>query len=533
VRWRTNSGDGPEARFVPVGDRSRWAPGAGPGPTRPHTGSASSTPPWPAWPGTAPSRRPWTTSPVRPGCRGPPSTGCSPGAVTRCWPPWSTPRWPGSSRPSASDWERPTDLAEALVGGIVEAIHPDPWPCRPGLPGGARARDGARPPGLRRVGPAAVDRVPVHRAVPGPLDEPAEAERVAEWATRIVLSYAIAPSTDHGPDRSGPTPPTWSRPSCSPGSAPCTGRSEVTAAIDITPFTPNSNTPDTVQSTRPSRAATSEPAHHHAEGRQAMTTEMSSTEEIIGRAEIDDFEAILSVVGTEEADGRHVVHSDYDSIFTWDYEKGARPKLNKLYEKAKGAQWNGETDLPWEIEVDQEKLVREQAEATGGFGAGFDLTGTPVGEVGRQGVGGLRGGEPELDAVPVPPRRAGRPHLHGQDRGVGAVDRRQVLRLHPGDGRGPPRGGLRQVPRREAVRPLSGQRPSAHAARRHHRRLAVGHDLPGHADHGGGPGPGRLRVHASDDRGPAAQAAAALRDGRRGPPRGLRCPQPRRSTTRG
>jgi hypothetical protein len=109
-----------------------------------------------------------------------------------------------------------------------------------------------------------------------------------------------------------------------------------------------------------------------------MTTEMSSTEDIIGRSEIDDFEAILSVVGTEEADGRHVVHSEYDSIFTWDYEKGARPKLNKLYEKAKGAQWNGETDLPWEIEVDQERLVIEQAEATGGFGAGFDLTGTPV-----------------------------------------------------------------------------------------------------------------------------------------------------------
>jgi hypothetical protein len=109
-----------------------------------------------------------------------------------------------------------------------------------------------------------------------------------------------------------------------------------------------------------------------------MTTEMSSTEEIIGRAEIDDFETILSVVGTEEADGRHIVHSDYDSIFTWDYEKGSRPKLNKLYEKAKGAQWNGETDLPWDTEVDQERMVLEQAAATGGFGAGFDLTGTPV-----------------------------------------------------------------------------------------------------------------------------------------------------------
>ncbi len=109
-----------------------------------------------------------------------------------------------------------------------------------------------------------------------------------------------------------------------------------------------------------------------------MTTEMSSTEDIIGRKEIDDLEAILAVVGTEESDGRHVVHSDYDSIFTWDYEKGARPKLNKLYEKAKNAQWNGETDLPWDTDVDQEKLVVEAAAAQGGHTVGFDITGTPL-----------------------------------------------------------------------------------------------------------------------------------------------------------
>ncbi len=108
-----------------------------------------------------------------------------------------------------------------------------------------------------------------------------------------------------------------------------------------------------------------------------MTIEMNSTESIIGRAEIDDIEAILAVVGTEDSDGRHVVHSDYDTIFTWDYEKGARPKLNKLYEKAKGAQWNGETDLPWETDVDQEKLAVEAAAAQGGFAVGFDVTGTP------------------------------------------------------------------------------------------------------------------------------------------------------------
>ena len=109
-----------------------------------------------------------------------------------------------------------------------------------------------------------------------------------------------------------------------------------------------------------------------------MTMEMNSTESIIGRSEIDDIEAILAVVGTEEPDGRHVVHSDYDTIFTWDYEKGARPKLNKLYEKAKNAQWNGETDLPWDTDVDQEKLAYQVAEMQGGFAAGFDITGTPL-----------------------------------------------------------------------------------------------------------------------------------------------------------
>ena len=191
-----------------------------------------------------------------------------------------------------------------------------------------------------------------------------------------------------------------------------------------------------------------------------MTTEMSSTEEIIGRAEIDDFEAILSVVGTEETDGRHVVHSDYDSIFTWDYEKGTRPKLNKLYEKAKGAQWNGETDLPWDTEVDQERLVLEQAEATGGFAAGFDLTGTPV----------EKWGEKEWLAFGVESQNwTLSQFLHGEQGALICtakivesvpVDRRQVLRGHPGHGRSPARRGVRQVPRREARRATTRSTPT-------------------------------------------------------------------------
>jgi hypothetical protein len=83
--------------------------------------------------------------------------------------------------------------------------------------------------------------------------------------------------------------------------------------------------------------------------------EYAANAEIIGRDEINDLEAILSVSNTDVDEALHTVADNADAIFTWDYEKGARPGLNKLYEKAKGAQWNGETDLPWDTEVDLEK----------------------------------------------------------------------------------------------------------------------------------------------------------------------------------
>ena len=73
----------------------------------------------------------------------------------------------------------------------------------------------------------------------------------------------------------------------------------------------------------------------------------------------------------------HEVESHYDTIFTWDYEKGARPKLHRLYEKAKTSMWNGETDLPWETEVDQEAVVIANAMNQGGLTQGLDLSGTP------------------------------------------------------------------------------------------------------------------------------------------------------------
>src|SRR6478609_504783 len=85
---------------------------------------------------------------------------------------------------------------------------------------------------------------------------------------------------------------------------------------------------------------------------------MANTDhDILGRADVNDLEAIMAISNTDVDEAIHAVEDNADAIFTWDYEKGARPALNKLYEKAKTAQWNGETDLDWSTPVDPAKIV--------------------------------------------------------------------------------------------------------------------------------------------------------------------------------
>ena len=86
-----------------------------------------------------------------------------------------------------------------------------------------------------------------------------------------------------------------------------------------------------------------------------MTTDYS---EILGRDGLNDLDAILAITNTDVDEVVHAVKDNADAIFTWDYER-SRPNLGRLYEKAKTSQWNGETDLDWSIDVDQEKLARE------------------------------------------------------------------------------------------------------------------------------------------------------------------------------
>jgi len=107
-----------------------------------------------------------------------------------------------------------------------------------------------------------------------------------------------------------------------------------------------------------------------------MATEMASNAELIGRSDINDLEAILSVTNSDVDAISHAIRANSDAIFTWDYER-SRPALGKLYEKAKKSQWNGETDLPWDTEVDQAAVVLANAEARGPIHENMDLTGTP------------------------------------------------------------------------------------------------------------------------------------------------------------
>jgi hypothetical protein len=103
---------------------------------------------------------------------------------------------------------------------------------------------------------------------------------------------------------------------------------------------------------------------------------MANNMDIIGREDINDLEAILSITNTDVDEIEHAIRANADAIFTWDYER-SRPALGKLYEKAKHSQWNSETDLPWDTDVDQEKVVMDNAAANGGFTQDLDLAGTP------------------------------------------------------------------------------------------------------------------------------------------------------------
>jgi len=95
---------------------------------------------------------------------------------------------------------------------------------------------------------------------------------------------------------------------------------------------------------------------------------------IIGRDDVNDYDAILAVTNTSPDEVEHRVRADADATFTWDYTR-SRPALVKLYDKAKTSQWNAD-DLPWDIEVDQEEVARNNMNQNG-IDENMDLSDTP------------------------------------------------------------------------------------------------------------------------------------------------------------
>ncbi len=85
-----------------------------------------------------------------------------------------------------------------------------------------------------------------------------------------------------------------------------------------------------------------------------MAPPVRTDEEILGRADVNDIDTIIDISRTNSdvTSIIHAVQDNSDALFTWDYAKGARPQLERLYEKAKTSQWNAQTDLDWSIEVD-------------------------------------------------------------------------------------------------------------------------------------------------------------------------------------
>jgi hypothetical protein len=68
-----------------------------------------------------------------------------------------------------------------------------------------------------------------------------------------------------------------------------------------------------------------------------------------------------------------VVESAVETVLQWDYA-ASRPELSRLYEKAKGAQWNASLDLDWSRDVEFGSFM-----ASSRVALGLDDLGSPIG----------------------------------------------------------------------------------------------------------------------------------------------------------
>jgi hypothetical protein len=86
--------------------------------------------------------------------------------------------------------------------------------------------------------------------------------------------------------------------------------------------------------------------------------------------------------GPEPEDHIRVVHDHADRLFSWRYER-ERPQPVTLYNKAAASQWNSETDLDWAIDVDPERVVRDEVPALRLARLAATLPGSPMASFGE------------------------------------------------------------------------------------------------------------------------------------------------------
>ncbi|MDZ7733624.1 MAG: ferritin-like domain-containing protein [Acidimicrobiia bacterium] len=250
-------------------------------------------------------------------------------------------------------------------------------------------------------------------------------------------------------------------------------------------------------------------------------------EERIGREDVNDLDAILDVESPYADEVVHTVRDHAEAIFTWDYEKGQRPALEKLYEKAKGSQWNGETDLDWSIDVDHEGQVsRTWGREPAWDAMQVDVTGTPLEKWGSKEWVTWQMEQENWTLSQF---------MHGEQGAL--LCTAKIVETVPWiDAKYYAATQVMDEARHVEVfaeyldTKLSGHYPlNAHLGRLLDdiiRRQPLGHDLSRHADHGRGSGARGVRAHAQHDPGTAPRAVAEVRDGRRGTACRLRRAEP-------
>ena len=251
---------------------------------------------------------------------------------------------------------------------------------------------------------------------------------------------------------------------------------------------------------------------------------MTTNHELIGRDEINDLEAILSVSNTDvdavdaHASARTSTPSSRGTT------SAAVPPLVKLYEKAKTSQWNVTTDLDWSIPVDQEALALNEMnrEDVRFFGDQVDLSGTPF----------AKWTEKEWVELAIEGQNWTLSQFMHGEQGALLCTARIVETVPWIDAKYYAATQVMDEARHvEVFAKYLDEKLSGHYPINAHLELLLddilsrqplGHDLPRHADHGRGPRARRVRLHAPDDDRAAAEAAAPLRHERRGAPRRVR-----------